>query len=436
MINLLTILLLWISAWDAGSGTADRKAVNLNAETLALSVEEKAIAWRRHLHQYPELSNREYKTAEFVARHLSGLGMQVQTGVAHTGVVGLLDSGRPGPVIALRADMDALPVTERVDLPFASTEKAEYNGMETGVMHACGHDAHTAILMAVAEALANNRQELVGKVKFIFQPAEEGAPEGEEGGAELMVREGVLTSPKPDMIFGLHMRSTQRVGTLSYKPQGFLAAADKFSIRIAGVQSHGSQPWRGVDPIAVSALVIQGLQHIVSRQIDLTQEPAVLSIGMVRGGIRNNILPEEVEMVGTIRTFDTAMQRTIHEKIRLTASRIAESAGARADVDIDVQYPVTYNDPALTARSAVVLQAEFGAERVMLSKPVTVSEDFSFYAREVPGFFFFVGACPADRDPALAPEHHTPDFYMDEGAIRHGIRAMLALTFDGMYESR
>ncbi len=402
----------------------------------ASSLEEKVIKWRRHIHQYPELSNRETKTAAYVAEHLKSLGLEVTTGVAHTGVVALLKTGKPGPVIGLRADMDALPVTERNDLPFASREKAVYNDVETGVMHACGHDAHVAILMGVAEILVNHKKDLKGTIKFIFQPAEEGPPAGEEGGAELMVKEGVLQNPKVDAVFGLHVQSIRKLGQIGYKPAGMMAASDWFSIKVQGRQSHGAAPWKGVDPIVVASQIVLGLQNIVSRQIDLTKEPAVISIGRIQGGIRENIIPETVELSGTIRTFDRGMQKAIHEKIVLTASNIAESAGAKAEVNFDGKTPVTYNDPEITEKLVGALNRAAGEGNVVRIPADTGAEDFAFYQLEVPGFFFFVGVCPPDVDPASAPSHHTPDFMMDEKGMLTGLKGLLNITLEYMFLKR
>jgi amidohydrolase len=402
-------------------------------EQQAKETETKVIAWRRHIHQYPELSNREVKTAAYVAEHLRSLGLKVQTGVAKTGVVALLETGRPGPVIALRADMDALPVTERNSLPFASKERTVFNGQETGIMHACGHDSHVAILMGAAEILAKNKSELRGTVKFIFQPAEEGAPAGEEGGADLMVREGVLENPRVDVIFGMHIQSISPLGRITYRPAGIMAAADWFNIKVKGTQSHGSAPWMGVDPIVVGAQIILGLQTIISRQTELTKEAAVITVGRFQAGIRENIIPEEAFMAGTIRTLDDAMQDKIHDKIRLTATKIAESAGATAEVTIDKRTPVTFNDPDLTGQVVASLQRAAGAENVVRINAVTGAEDFAFYQKKVPGFFFFVGAMPPDQDPGKVPAHHTPDFMIDERAFITGLRAMLNLTTDYMF---
>ena len=402
-------------------------------DQMAKEAEPRMIEWRRHFHQYPELSNREFKTSAKIAEHLKSLGIEVRTGVAKTGVVGILKGAKPGPVIALRADMDALPVTERNNLPFASKEKTTFNGQETGVMHACGHDAHVATLMGVAEVLAKNKGELRGTIKFIFQPAEEGPPAGEEGGADLMVKEGVLENPKVDVIFGLHVRSFTPVGQIEYKPMGFMAASDWFTIKVYGKQSHGSRPWMGIDPIVVSAQIINGLQTIISRQTELTKEAAVITVGKINSGIRENIMPEYAEMAGTIRTFDAEMQKIIHEKMRLTATKIAESAGARAEVVIDSKTPVTYNDPALTDKMVSSLERAAGKENVILINPDTGAEDYAFYQQKVPGLFFFVGACPPTQDPSKAPAHHTPDFFMDEASMRTGIRAMLNVTLDYMF---
>jgi amidohydrolase len=396
-------------------------------------IESKVIEWRRHFHQYPELSNRETKTGAYIAEHLKSLGLEVQYPVAKTGVVAILKTGRPGPVIALRADIDALPVTERNSLPFASKEKVVFNGQETGVMHACGHDSHTAILMGVAEILTKNKADLKGTIKFFFQPAEEGAPAGEEGGAALMVKEGVLDNPKVDAIFGMHISSMTPLGSITYRPGGLLAASDSWSITVKGRQAHGSAPWMGVDPIVVSAQIINGLQTIISRQSELTKEAAVITVGRIQSGIRENIIPEEAFMAGTIRTLDAGMQDKIHEKIRLTATKIAESAGATAEVTIRRGYPITYNDPALTEKMFTSLERAAGKENTFRINASTGAEDFSFFQQKVPGLFFFVGALPSGQDPATAPSHHTPDFMIDEKGFLTGIKAMLNVTVDYMY---
>jgi amidohydrolase len=398
-------------------------------------VKPKVVEWRRHFHQYPELSNREFKTAEKVAAHLKSLGLEVRTGIAHTGVAAVLKGGKPGPVVALRADMDALPVMERAPVPFASKERSTYLGQEVGVMHACGHDTHTAILMGVAEVLTGMKKDLKGTVLFIFQPAEEGAPPGEEGGAELMLKQGLFDNPKPEVAFGLHISSDLEAGKIRYKPEGLMAAADQFAIKVKGKQSHGSRPWSGVDPIVVSAQIILGLQTIVSRQTELTKEAAVITVGKITSGVRNNIIPEEAEMIGTIRTLDTAMQRDIHERIRRTATLIAESAGAKAEVNIRIGYPVTYNNPELTKEMLPSLFAAAGEENVLVSRPITGAEDFSFYAQRVPGLFFFLGGMPKGMNPLDAAPHHTPDFYIDESGFSVGVKALCQLTLDYM-ESR
>jgi len=396
-------------------------------------MEQKVIEWRRHIHQYPELSNQETKTAAYIAEHLRSLGLKVQTGVAKTGVVALLETGKPGLVIALRADIDALPVTERNSLPFASKEKTIFNGQETGVMHACGHDSHVAILMAVAEILSKNKSDLKGMIKFIFQPAEEGAPAGEEGGADLMVKEGVLDLPKVDVIFGLHIQSMTKLGDIAYRPAGMMAASDWFSIKVKGKQAHGAAPWMGIDPIVVSAQIINGLQTIISRQTELTKEAAVITVGRIQAGIRENIIPEEANFAGTIRTLDKEMQEKIHEKIKLTATKIAESAGATAEVSIVKKTPITYNDPALTEKMIPSLKLAAGEDHVREVHAVTGAEDFAFYQEKIPGFFFFVGAMPAGINPAKAPSHHTPDFMIDERGFLTGLKAMLDVTTGYMF---
>lgn len=398
----------------------------------AKEIESRVIEWRRHFHQYPELSNNEFKTSAFVAEHLKKLGIEVQTGVAKTGVVGLLRTGKPGPVIALRADMDALPVTERNSLPFASKERTVFNGQETGVMHACGHDTHVAILMAVAEILSKNKSDLKGTVKFIFQPAEEGPPEGEEGGAGLMVKEGVLDNPKVDVIFGLHIQSITPLGNILYKPAGMMAASDWFTIKVKGKQSHGAAPWMGIDPVVVSAQIINGLQTIVSRQTELTKEAAVISVGRIQAGVRENIIPEEAFMAGTIRTLDNDMRQKIHDKLKLTATKIAESAGAMAEISIVNKTPITYNNIVLTEKMVPSLQKAAGAANVNEINAVTGSEDFGFFQQNVPGLFFFVGAMPPDQDPTKVPAHHTPDFMIDERGMLVGLKAMLNVTLDFM----
>jgi amidohydrolase len=393
-------------------------------------IEPKCIEWRRQLHQYPELGNREFKTARLISDHLKKIGLEVKENFAKTGVVGILKGAKPGPCIALRADMDALPVVERVKIPFASGEKTIYNGEQVGVMHACGHDTHVAMLMSVAEILSGIKSELKGTIKFIFQPAEEGAPDGEEGGAALMVKEGVMENPKVDAIFGLHIQSRIESGKIEYKSGSFMAAADFFSIKVKGKASHGSQPWLGVDPIAVSAQIIQGLQNIVSRESELTKAPVVITVGKIQSGVRNNIIPEECIMLGTIRTLDSAMQKDVHKKFRHTITKIAEAGGAEAEVIIDTKTLVTYNDPALVKKMLPSLQTAIGADNVSEREWVTGAEDFSYYGTKAPAFFFYLGGMPKGTDSKKAPPHHTPDFYVEDGAMKTGIKAFCQLVTD------
>jgi amidohydrolase len=425
--KLLQFSFLVLSGFYGNSQT-----LNARIDQKSRSLETKIIGWRRDLHENPELGNREFKTAEKIAAHLKQLGFEVRTGVAHTGVVGLLKGGKPGPVVALRADMDALPVTERVDLPFKSKVTAEYNGQTTGVMHACGHDTHVAMLMGVAEVLAAVKSDLKGTVKLIFQPAEEGAPEGEEGGAKLMVKEGVLENPKVDAIFGLHINSQTEVNTIAYKPGATMAAVDFFSIDVKGKQTHGAYPWSGVDPIVTSSQIITGLQTIVSRNLDITKAPAVVTIGAIHGGIRQNIIPEEVKMIGTIRTFDEEMHSHVHQRVTEIATNIAESAGAKADVKINVLYPVTYNDIPLTGKMIGTLESVAGKDNVKLTTAKTGAEDFSYFQQKVPGFFFFLGGMPKGKNPLEAAPHHTPDFYIDESGMVLGVRSLSRLAVDYM----
>lgn len=402
-------------------------------DQLAKETEPKVIEWRRHFHQFPELSNREFNTGKKIAEQLTSLGFEVKYPVAKTGVVGILRTGKPGPVIALRADIDGLPVVERVDLPFASKEKTTYLGQNVGVMHACGHDTHIAILLGVADIFSKIKSDLKGTVVFLFQPAEEGAPEGEEGGAALMIKEGALDNPKVDVAFGLHISSQTPVGTVTFKPEGIMAAADMLKIKVKGVQAHGSAPWSGIDPVVVSAQIINGLQTVISRQLDLTTAGATLTVATIHGGVRNNIIPESVEMTGTLRTLDAEMQKEMHERIVRTATNIAESMGATAEVDIIKGYPITYNSPELTAWAQPVLERVNGKSQAKVIKAVTGAEDFSYYSQKVPGFFFFVGGMPKDADPSKVPSHHTPDFFIDESGMITGLRSMLNLTVDYMY---
>jgi amidohydrolase len=395
----------------------------------------KVIAWRRDIHQNPELGNREVRTSKLVADHLRALGIEVKTGVAHTGVVGVLRGGKPGPVVALRADMDALPVSEQVDLPFASKVRTTYNGQQVGVMHACGHDNHVAILMGVAEVLAGMKAELPGTVKFIFQPAEEGAPDGEDGGARMMVAEGALMNPAAEVIFGLHVWP-DTVGRLTYREGGIMAAADGLRIVVRGKQTHGAVPWGGVDPIVVSAQIINSLQTITSRQIDITTAPSIVTIGQINGGVRGNIIPDSVVMVGTIRTFDAGQQDDIHARIKRTVEKIAESAGATSQVTISRGYPVTRNDPALTAQMVPTLKRAARDGKAAVSPPVTGAEDFSLFQQKIPGMFFFLGITPDGVNPATAAKNHSPLFFADEKALPVGVRALTQLTLDYMATGR
>ena len=392
------------------------------------AVMPKVVAWRRDIHQHPELGNRETRTAKLVADHLRSLGMEVRVNVAHTGVVGVLRGGQPGPVVALRADMDALPVTEMVDVPFRSVARALYNGDSVGVMHACGHDNHVAILMGVAEVLAGMKATLPGTVKFIFQPAEEGAPAGEDGGADMMIKEGVLENPAPQVIFGLHVWADS-AGRLTYRPGGTMAGGDGLRIVVVGRQTHGAMPWGGVDPVVASAQVINALQTVTSRQTDLTQAPAIVTIATIHGGVRGNIIPDSVVMTGTIRTLDPKQREDILQRVKRTAEKSAESFGATARVSVQQGYPVTYNDPALTERSLPSLRAAADG-RVALAPPTMGSEDFSYFQQRIPGFYFFLGVTPRGQDPAAAPKNHSPYFAADEYALPVGVRALLQLTVD------
>ncbi len=418
----ITVVLCALAALSAGAEQTVPEAV---AERID-AVMPKVVAWRRDIHQHPELANREFRTAALVAGHLEELGMEVRTEIAHTGVVGILRGGSPGPVVALRADMDALPVTEQTDLPFASTVRTTYLGQEVGVMHACGHDLHVAILMGVAEVLAGMREDLTGTVMFVFQPAEEGAPPGEEGGAELMLREGLFDDPRPDAIFGLHVVPSP-VGTIGWRSGGLMASSDRFTIQVRGRQTHGAVPWGGVDPIVVAAQIVLGLQTIPSRQLDATLTPSVVTVGAIRGGVRHNIIPDVVDMTGTLRTFDPETRDEIHERVTRTAEQIAASAGASAEVEIFPGYPVTYNDPELTRRMLPTLERVVGPGLVEAPR-ATGAEDFSYYQQEVPGLFFFVGV--ASDDPDKVHPNHSPRFYADERGLPIGVRAMTALALD------
>lgn len=405
-------------------------ALHTRIDESAARVEPSVIACRRDLHEHPELGNREVRTAKIVADKLRSLGIEVQEKVAHTGVIGVLRGGKPGRVVALRADMDALPVTEAVDLPFASKVRTTYNDQEVGVMHACGHDAHVAILLGVAEVLAGVREELPGTVKFLFQPAEEGAPAGEEGGAELMVKEGALENPKVDATFGLHVMSRHPVGTITYRPGGFMAAVDSLRIAVTGKQTHGAYPWLGVDPIVVASQIVLGLQTIPSRQVDSSLAPSIVTIGSIHGGVRTNIIPDEVVMLGTIRSLDSKMRDEIHARITRTAENIAASAGAKAKVEITPGYPITYNDPELTSASLPTLQRVAGEKNVEVINAVLGAEDFSFFQQKTPGLFFFLGTRPKEMKAEEAPSNHSPHFFVDESGLLLGVRALSHLAVD------
>ena len=406
----------------------------INVDELADKVEPDVIKWRHHFHEFPELSNREFKTAEYVANYLKSLGLDVQTGVAKTGVVAILDSGNPGPVVALRADMDGLPVKEQNDLSYRSTQVGEYNGKEVPVMHACGHDTHMAMLMGAAKILTDMKGELKGKVKFIFQPAEEGAPAGEKGGAEVMVAEGVLKNPDVDAIFGLHINANTDVGKVRYNAGGTMAAVDPFKIVIHGKQAHGAYPWKSVDPVVTAAQMIMSIQTIVSRELKLIDDAAVVSIGSIHGGNRSNIIPNEVEMVGTIRTLNKAAREHIYESLPRKVKAIAESMGAEAELTLplDYSYPITYNDPELTQAMLPTMQRTAGAENTLLSKPVTGAEDFSFFQEQVPGLYVWVGGKPLDVSEKDSPAHHTPEFYVDDAGMKLGVKLLTNFTLDYM----
>lgn len=394
------------------------------------TVMPKVIGWRRHLHQHPELSNREVETAKFVETHLKRLGLEVRSGIARTGVVGILRGRKPGPVIGLRVDMDGLPVTERNSLSFASRATSEYNGQTVGVMHACGHDTQVAMLLGAAEILVGMKEKLPGTVVFIFQPAEEGPPAGEEGGAPLMIKEGVMNTPKIDAIFGIHINSQTEVGTIKYKSGAVMASSDWFQIKVKGRQTHGAYPWEGIDPIAVSAQIINGLQTIVSRRSELTKAPVVITVGKINAGVRKNIIPEELTMAGTIRTLDSAMQKDVHEMIRQTATKIAESMGATAEVSIDNKTLVTYNTPELVKKMLPSLEKAAGKENVIESEWVTGAEDFSFYGEKAPSVFFQVGGMPTGMNRKDAAPHHTPDFFIDDSRLDVGVKAFANIVFD------
>jgi amidohydrolase len=413
-----------------GIVTATAQDISKTIDAKALAIQPKLTEWRRHLHQNPELGNREFKTAAYIVEHLKSLGLDIQTGVGKTGVVAILKGGKPGPCIALRADMDALPVKERVNLPYASVDSADYLGQKVPVMHACGHDAHVAMLLGTAEVLSSMKKDIAGTVKFIFQPAEEGPPGNEEGGAPLMIKDGVMDNPKVDVIFGMHIESWIPAGDIQYKSGAFMASSDWFSIKVKGKSSHGSQPWLSIDPISISAQIIEGLQNIVSRQMELTKAPVVITVGKIHGGVRNNIIPEECLLDGTIRTLDSKMQEDVHVRIKHTAEKIAEASNATAQVIIDTKTLVTYNTPSLVERMIPSLQTAAGKENVRSMEWVTGAEDFSYFGTKAPAFFFYIGGMPRTNDAKNAAPHHTPDFMIDDSRLYVGVKTFCQLVMD------
>ncbi len=396
----------------------------------ASAIQPKMVEWRRYIHQHPELGNREVNTMEYIAKHLEGLGLEVKKGVAKTGIVALLRGGKPGPVLALRADIDALPVKERVDVPYKSMVTADYMGQTVPVMHACGHDTHIAIMMGVADVLSGMKKDVPGTVKFIFQPAEEGPPGTEEGGAPLMIQEGVMENPKVEAILGLHISSALEIGKIRYKSGSFMASSDWFTIKITGKQTHGSSPWTGIDPIVVGTQIINNLQTIVSRQEDLTKAPVVISVGKFHSGIRSNIIPEEAILEGTIRTLDAGMQKDVHQKIKHVAQQVGEAWGAKVEVTIETKTLVTYNDPALVKTLIPSLETAAGKDNVAEGRWTTGAEDFSFFGEKAPAFFFNLGGMPVGQDPSKAAPHHTPDFYIEDSMLDVGVKAFCQMVFD------
>lgn len=401
-------------------------------DRLTQELTPQVVTWRRDFHQHPELGNREVRTSKVIAEELKKLGYEVTTNVAHTGVIAVLRGGKSGPVVALRSDMDALPVTEQVDLPFKSTVKTQWNGHDVGVMHACGHDNHMAMLLGAATIFAKVKEQLPGTIKLIFQPAEEGPPAGEQGGAELMVKEGVLENPKVDAIFGLHVFPLH-AGTIDYRAGPLMASGDAFTIHIKGRQTHGAVPWGGIDPIVVGAQIVMVLQTIVSRTVNITEAPAVVTIGAFNGGNRFNIVPETVELQGTVRAFNEDVRKDIHRRIRDIATKTAEASGASAEVTYGIGYPVTINNPALTERMAPTLKRVAGADNVRVGPLTGTAEDFSFFQQKVPGMFFFLGVTPKDRDLKTAPQNHSSLFFADESALPVGVRALANLAIDYMF---
>jgi len=413
-------LVQYINAQDVYSTIAARSS----------AIQPKLTEWRRHIHQNPELGNREYKTAAYIVEQLKGLGLEVRTGIAKTGVVAILKGGKPGPVIALRADIDALPVRERVNIPYASKDSADYLGQKVPVMHACGHDAHVAMLIGAAQVLSGMKKDIAGTIKFIFQPAEEGPPGNEEGGAALMVKEGVMENPKVDVIFGMHIESWIPAGDIQYKTGAFMASADLFTIKVKGKSSHGSQPWLGIDPISVSAQIIQGMQNIVSRQMELTKAPVVITVAKINSGVRFNIIPEEAMMEGTLRTLDSKMQTDVQQRMKFTAAKIAEASNATAEVNFFPKTLVTYNTPELVEKMLPSLQAAAGKANVRPMEWVTGAEDFSYYGEKAPAFFFYFGGMPRGNDAKNAPPHHTAEFMIDDSMLFVGVKTFCQLVMD------
>jgi amidohydrolase len=422
--HIVVILLLF---WVNHSAAQD---LNTIIDAKSAAIQNQLTQWRRHLHQHPELGNREFKTSAYIVDQLKELGLEVKTGIAKTGIVAILKGGKPGPVIALRADMDALPVKERVNIPYASSDSSMYGNGKVPVMHACGHDAHVAMLIGTAKVLSSMKKDIAGTVKFIFQPAEEGPPEGEEGGAGLMVKEGVMENPKVDVIFGMHIESWIPAGDIQYKPGSFMASADMFTIKVKGKSSHGSQPWLGVDPIAVSAQIIEGLQNIVSRQMELTKAPVVITVAKINSGVRFNIIPEETMMEGTLRTLDSKMQKDVQARMRLTATKIAEASNASAEINFYEKTLVTYNTPDLVEKMIPSLQTAAGKNNVRPMEWVTGAEDFSYFGTKAPAFFFYFGGMPRGNDAKNAPPHHTPDFMIDDSQLYVGVKTFCQLVFD------
>ncbi|HXG88913.1 MAG TPA: amidohydrolase [Vicinamibacterales bacterium] len=428
----LSTVLVALLAVAAPAKAQTVNPLTMQVDRLTQELLPQVVTWRRDFHQHPELGNRETRTAKVIADELRRLGYEVQTGVAHTGVVAVLRGGKPGPVVALRSDMDALPVTEVVDLPFKSTVKTQWNGQDVGVMHACGHDNHMAILLGAATIFARVKDQLPGTIKLIFQPAEEGPPAGEQGGAELMVKEGVLDNPKVDAIFGLHV-FPMAAGVIEYRTGPLMASADSFTIKINGRQTHGAVPWGGVDPIVIGSQIVVALQSIISRNVNITEAPAVVTIGAFNGGNRSNIVPESVELLGTVRAYDETVRKDILRRILDITTKTAEMMGGTATIRYDIGYPVTVNDPALTQRMAPTLRRVAGAENVRVGALTGTAEDFSFFQQKVPGMFFFLGVTPKDRDPKTAPQNHSPLFFADESALPVGVRALTNLALDYMF---